>query len=173
MKKSIFSIALMASLLASATDDSYLYWMVNVEENNWDYNYEVKVLGKTSSKEDTGTFLNLYYGDATPAGMSIGRDLLQDYKQDPGAGFYAGFASNAGYTSYVIELLSDNNDLLGRWTWADAAVETYIAQNGIKPPSLAPLTMSMALPAPEPSSGLLLLLGLAGLALRRRKQIAA
>lgn len=174
MKKSIFSIALMASLLASATDDSYLYWMVNVEENNWNYNYEVKVLGKTSSEEDTGTFLNLYYGDATPAGESIGCDLLQDYKQDPGAGFYAGFASNAGYTSYVIELLSsEHGNLLGQWSWMAAEVETYIAQNSIRAPSLKPLPMSMALPAPVPSSGLLLLLGVAGLALRRRKQFAA
>ena len=166
----------MASLLAgaAATDiDSYLYWMVNVDEGTWNYDYRVQVRGVPGSSEE-GPFLNLYYDNGNSAGFSVTREYLQDAKSDPGVGFYAGFASNAGYTSYVIELLSsDTSDLLGRWSWTAAQVETYIAQNGIKAPSLAPLTMSMALPAPEPSSGLLLLLGVAGLALRRRKQIAA
>ena len=165
----------MASLWAgaAATDtDSYLYWMVDVEEGSWDYEYKVQVKGMPGSSEE-GSLLNLYYDNGNPAGSSVTRKYLQDSKHDPGVGFYAGFASTAAYTSYVIELLSDNNDILGRWTLEDAAVETYIARNGFKAPSLAPLTMSMALPAPEPSSGLLLLLGVAGLALRRRKQFAA
>ena len=166
----------MASLWAGAADDSYLYWMVDVDENGWEYDYQVRVKGmETSEPSEAGSVLNLYYNNGNPAGSSITKEYLHDSYQDPGAGFYAGFASNAGYKSYVIELLSvDNSDLLGSWSWTAAQVETYIAQNGIKAPlSAGPLTMSMALPAPEPSSGLLLLLGVAGLALRRRKQITA
>ena len=165
----------MASLLAGAADtgtDSYLYWMVNVDEQGWEYPYKVQVKGKTES-DTQGSLLNLYYYDGALAKdvTSVGMDYLQAYENKPGFGFYAGFASNAAYTSYVFELLSTSGDLID--SYEAKAVTEYIAKNGLKSPTLTPLTMPMALSAPEPSSGLLLLLGVAGLALRRRKQITA
>lgn len=168
MKKSIFAIALMASLLAGAAEDSYLYWMVNVNENEWGYSYSAQVSGKNG---DDSTVLNLYYANGNSAGQSIGKTALQAYK-DTGFGFYALLGS--AYTSYVFEILGDRGDVVWSSEEYDAnAVAQYVARNDIRPPTLQPLTMHMALPAPEPSSGLLLLLGVAGLALRRRKQVAA
>ena len=51
MKKTIFAIVLMASLLAGAVEtgtDSYLYWMVDVTETDWHYDYSVQVKGMTA-----------------------------------------------------------------------------------------------------------------------------
>ena len=178
MKKSIFTIVLMASLLAGASDtDSYLYWMVNVDEGTWTYDYKVQIKGMTGEAGDEGSLLNLYYGDGTLAAdkTSISGDFLRNYENKPGAGFYAlltPLTAGSQYASYVIELLSSSNDLVDSRTFAEAAIESYIVQSGISVPKLSPMMVQMALPAPEPSSGLLLLLGVAGLALRRRKPVA-
>lgn len=169
MKKFVFAIALMASLLASATDDSYLYWMVDVTETAWHYDYSVQVRGKTSDS-DVGSLLNLYYGDGASADKSIGSDYLKDLSGSD-LGFYAKLASDVTYTSYVFELFCDSGVVAQSDPYAD--VQAFIVTGGIGAPKLSPMAVQMALPAPEPSSGLLLLLGVAGLALRRRKQITA
>lgn len=186
MKKSILAIATMAALIAGAADtDSYLYWMVNVDEDGWNYAYSATVKGCTDAKgQGEGTYLNLYWVDGgdpiTSTGMgapaaassSVGRTDLQTLK-DTGWGFYAGLASNPTYGSYVIELWGDSGNQIGNWTIDAAEAMAYIAQNGIGVPATAAWAVPATLPIPEPTSGMLLLLGVAGLALRRRKMRVA
>ena len=173
MKKSFFAIALMASLLAGAAKadtDSYLFWMINVEEDGWEYNYSARVMGVDGSGSKTP--LGLYDEDGYAIGSSVGKDLLQTYKGYTGdPGFYAKLASERTYTSYVFELFCDSGTVARSDPYTD--VQAFIVTGGIDAPKLSPMLVSMTLPAPEPSSGLLLLLGVAGLALRRRKQITA
>ena len=164
----------MASLLAGATD-SYLYWMVDVDEAGWDYDYSVRIKDTAGGSGD-GSFLNLYYGDGSAAGTSLRREYLKDLGGSSlgNVGFYAKLASNMTYTSYVFELFCDSGTVAQSGPFEYADVKACIVTDGIGDPALSPLMVTMGpLPAPEPSSGLLLLLGVAGLALRRRKQIAA
>lgn len=169
MKKSVFVIALMASLLAGAADtDSYLYWMVDVEEGNWDYSYSVQISGKLKDGGNTES-LEIYNFNGS-IGKSIGKTELKTYKENS-FGLYTLLGSQ--YSSYVIELLSDKNEIVGSQSFEDVAVSDYIARSGMSNPPLDMYMPTIALQAPEPSSGLLLLLGVAGLALRRRKQITA
>ena len=179
MKKTIFAIALMASLLAGAAEtgtDSYLYWMVDVETTQWDYDYTVRVRGMDGS--EVGSLLNLYYGDGSLAAdttsYGIAKNELKAYGGS-GVGFYAELLSNQTYTSYVFEILSSDTHVIVNSRTVDITTELQacITGSGMAAPSLEMLTVSMPLPAPEPSSGVLLLLGVAGVARRRRKQIAA
>ena len=121
-----------------------------------------------------GSLLNLYYGDGKPVGnpgTSITSQHLNQYHA-LGVGFYAELLSSKTCTSYVFELVSDSGVVAQSASVTE--VQAYITGGGMTAPSLqGMLVVPMALPAPEPSSGLLLLLGVAGLALRRRKQITA
>lgn len=177
MKKTIFAIVLMASLLAGAVEtgtDSYLYWMVDVTETDWHYDYSVQVKGVTDDDPAGGSLLNLYYGDGKPVGGTGQSITSQDlnYYRRYNVGFYAELLSSKTYTSYVFELVSDSGVVAQSEPFTE--VKAYITGNGISSPSqLGMLMVAMPLPVPEPSSGLLLLLGVAGLALRRRKQITA
>ncbi len=174
----------MAALIAGAADtDSYLYWMVNVNEAGYDYPYSATVKYDPGTEGGSSSYLNLYWvddgskintGTYVPSGAdsSVGRDDLQAFR-DSGWGFYAGLASNPNYGSYIIELWGDSGNRIGNWTIDAAEAMAYIAQNGIGVPATAAWAVAATLPIPEPTSGMLLLLGVAGLALRRRKMRVA
>ena len=174
MKKSILVIVTMVALISGAADtDSYLYWMVNVDESSYSYNYTAKVRD-TSVTTPGDEYLDLYYvGAESTFGKGVSEDIIRAYEKDaPGWGFYAKLAASPTYGSYVIELWS-GSDLVGQSSaleYSEALAQGYIAQSGIGMPAAAPWTVQMTLPVPEPNSGLLLLIGSAVLALRRRKQ---
>lgn len=88
---------------------------------------------------------------------------------------YAVLPMNANNYTYWIELLNaDNNNSVagyGSLGMYEQLADYVSSMQGMATPSMAISVGAFA--APEPSSGLLLLLGVAGLALRRRKLIAA
>lgn len=188
MKKLILLSVLSALLDASAAEDSYIYWMVPEIANGtarFDQpiggSYTAKVLAFKGGEwsESGGTPLPIF---TAPADGGLGNPVEGGVPVTIGSGannvaYFANIADTGDGWTYFVELYNDGGLLLARS--ADEASLFYsqesiaaLSNGTIATPAKlwAPMTF---VPAPEPSSGLLLLIGCAALALRRRKQIAA
>ena len=172
MKKQMILAALLCAAAAATTvraadTDAYLYWMVDVSENK-DYAFSyatIKVAG-------SDTYLSMYTENSTTAsgtrlyGAADSGNLTTD----------AGFTGVGGYSgsTFLVELWASGTGADGsdtRVAWGSLAysalsgyVYTEMGQGGAKPYEV---TASQVVP--EPTSGLLALLGLAALALRRKQ----
>ena len=160
---------------AALADDSYLYWMVNTDDGTADeITYDsVRVRAfETEGGADQG-YLTLYYGNGAAVGggnpNSIGKGLATE-----GLPFYASLASVAGSSfSYVVELFNDGA-LVGQsksLLFTEAMTKNYVAtvtSTGTFP-AMASWAAGRYSSVPEPNSAVLLLLGCAALALRRKQ----
>ncbi|MBR4354845.1 MAG: PEP-CTERM sorting domain-containing protein [Kiritimatiellae bacterium] len=188
--RKLFICTLVASL-AFASEASYLYWQVNLNDsgitnNNGTYSFNNNAIGgfrvaavdgsynwedysanaATSTGYDSGSgYVSFGTVYATPTNVN-GNDYLIS---EIGSSF-----TNASYTYYVEILASDTSSVIGvgttGLTYADAKTQgrlvTSLSDIGASP--LEAWTGG-AYAAPEPTSGLLLLVGGALLALRRRR----
>ena len=188
------AIGLLANV--ASADDGVLYWMVgegatvsgsdigtqdietylsayeNATEGSWSA-ARVRVIGG-----DSDTFLDLY----TPGGSMPGADGIDfdDFGDAWGAGVPDGvqsaISSGTPEYSFIIEL---GNVTDSRWTTvAQSSSKTYaqLADAGfirptfnMNPPASAIWSPGQFQAVPEPSGGLLTLMGIALLALRRRR----
>ena len=169
MKKLVFALAAIASTAVFA--DSYLYWMV---DTTTDYAY-----ARVSAD---GNYLTIYdsafdtpYTDAGSlfdgkgGGGSVSDDNMSAAKSE-GEAFYAALSSVGATKSstFLIELYNESGTFLGQQQLSGSALAFYDAGTAA-PAAVAPgIASSFAIP--EPSSGLLMLVGCAVLGLRRRKQ---
>ena len=117
---------------------------------------------------DTATLYNTYYGKVDPSatGNSLGN----------GAANVAAYTVDDNSTAYAVVLYLDTanaNLPEGKDAFVKAAVvKTDVGTTQVNFPNAIGSTVSSnwtAVPVPEPTSGLLLLLGVAGMALRRRR----
>lgn len=177
------------TLLAS-TEDSYLYWMISPDATL------TSVQGVDAKVSAAPYYARVGYADSSRDVFSQGLDTYLSLYVEPGGSTirdYAGtidniatqdgthpgiqttpvFAALPGVTSnnytYWIELLNDAGNVAGY-----ASIGTYETLSNyvssLKGMAIPSIALSVGVfTAPEPSSGLLLLLGVAGLALRRRK----
>ena len=163
----------------SAQADSYLYWMVGNDLGSditldgvtlTDANYN----GARVAYWDDGTgksgYLNLY-GVGENGMVNLETQVGATSVSDPSA-YYASLGT-LGYASHFYIELVMGETRVGRSDIIDYAGALAMASTDFSPAQLWTQLAFTAAPAPEPSSGLLLLLGVAGLALRRRKQITA
>ena len=174
MKKTMMMGMILAGVLGafsvSAADESYLYWMVDTDATK-DFTYDaVKVCAYTGTDVDSGSALTLYYGNGNVAGDSVSKT-----KVDAAGGlpFYASLATAYGSSySYVVELfygdakVGQSDPLLYTDAMANYVQTTMLA--GTIPAS-AVWSAGSFTAVPEPNSALLVILGCAALALRRRK----
>ncbi len=156
MKRILMGLGIALLAGAASADDSYLWWMVDKEaDSKYEYTYAVV-------KATTGT--------TATGGTQVGGDGL-----GKGSGLqgwaYVGILGN-GY-SYYIELINETTGggyetvaASSLASWED--LKNFLTANGV-PGTGTPWTGGEFHAVPEPTSGLLLLLGVAGLALRRKR----
>lgn len=190
MKKLFLMVCVASALTAAVAEDSYLYWLVDdtitVDDKTYawgDGSLTAKVVAYDSSTwrpnlpDNGGTVLNLY-GQNEQGGLAAisGNSVTIDGMNSP---YYAGIASTmiGENWSYFIELYNDKGTFVGRSSegidYASVQSGQYLMGSDLKPGELWNVAAFTPTPAPEPTSGLLMLIGCAALALRRRKQIAA
>ena len=171
MKKCFLMMAVLGACAALA-DDSYLYWMVDTDDGTaakFDYDTVQVRAFETAAGVDSGNYLTLYYGNGNEAGMSVAAGVAT-----AGLPFYASLASAMGPSfSYVVELFNDgakvgqSESLLFTEAMAKNYVATVTSTGSF--PGMATWSAGGFSAAPEPNSAVLLLLGCAALALRRKK----
>ena len=167
--KKLFVLSLLSIAFNAMAVDQYLYWMWMVDESAQldggsfeGEKYYAKV------KTDSGDYLSFYNSPdaAAPYGSIYAVDLTDSMPTFAGV-------FNAAPSSFIIELYSDSGCADG--SWVGMATLAYnpdnITTSGMgNPPGIASASSFQSIP--EPTSGLLLLLGVAGLALRRKNKKA-
>ena len=163
--------------------DSLLYWMVDDSSNQVKFEYAVVYAAPTANLEGKTWSADVGYGDvdalALPRDAEGGNGFAYETKLGSESGTWDIMTSlgSMDYSAYsfYIELLQWDNDAQREIrkgvsmvsSYSDLVENHHILGSGMTIPSnlavWAPMTA-----APEPSSGLLLLLGSAILLLRRR-----
>ena len=162
MKNIICGLVLLGAVSAFA-DDSYLYWMVG--DGAPDYAY-------ARVRDQNGTYLNIYdsgfdyqYTEATGDKSGVSKGTVNDFKSY-GEGFYAQLGSSS--SSFFVELYNSSDKFVAQSGPLAYSLAAIYSGGMATPPSTPSSFSSFAIP--EPSSGLLMLVGCAVLGLRRRKQ---
>lgn len=159
MKKAILmSLALFGAMVVSA--DSYLYWMVDNSGDalsNYDFAYAV-LKGTTAGGVDE---IEVYGQDGATGvdSQSGGRTTLATWS-----------ANISDYGSFFVELYNDSGTLLGT---SSSIIDRTMLADYIKT-GVTSMTASSAyafntFSVPEPTSGLMMLLGIGLLGLKRKK----
>lgn len=170
--KKLLILAVLSVALGAQAEDQFLYWMIGdgatldgvaLAANT----YYAKVSTTDARAGEAGNYLNLF---ASPDESTYGTTFTASYNPTYGSWeTFAGFASGTTIPGkFFVELYSDSGcgDLLG------VADLDYVVANITGKGSMGHVDAAAAstfLSVPEPTSGMLLLLGVAGLALRRRK----
>ena len=153
MNKIIFLLAF-ASVLAVKAD--YIYWMVDsnpINVNDWD----------GTPVSSIWTEANLYYNDA-----QIGTLTKSDWEDLSAFDAYAySEFTPTGTGTFMIELIGDK---YGKTTGLEANLGQYIFSSPMSVPPAFAFGQGATYAVPEPTSGLLFVLGGMLLGLKRRRQ---
>ena len=167
MKKLILSALMVLScgVLFAADTDMYLFWMID-DEATFGGGTKTDLTGYTARISDgNGGFLNLYTkpgGTSYTGATGVDASIPFGYEMVAGIG---GYSSG----SFIVELLQGDDIVYQSESLSYGSLVQYMSSmSGMaRPAETYAVTAFTAVP--EPTSGLLLLLGVAGLALRRKK----
>ena len=159
MKTLKFIVVAAAAIMlgsAMAAEDSYIYWMVSNAHYYEEPGYSIQFDYATISIDDGTTYLSpAQSADSTGYSTS--------------GGVYSGVFDSDSVKSFIVELWDDNDDRVGWMRYSASSLKDYFYQNAGAHGTGSPFMVSQVVP--EPTSGLLMLLGMAGLALRRRRNV--
>lgn len=159
MKTLKFIVAAAAAIMlgsAMAAEDSYLYWMVSDAHYYEAPGDPISFNYATISVDDGATYLSPGQS-ADSTGYSTS------------GGVYSGVFDSDSVKSFLVELWDDKDDRVGWMRYSASSLKDYFYQNAGAHGTGSPFMVSQVVP--EPTSGVLLLLGMAGLALRRRRNV--
>lgn len=149
--KKLLTIAMITLAAVAAKADLFLYWTADV--SGWDATYDIALYGGHDADMTSGELIDVI-GINTSHDANIGS-----------------FGGVSAYTYYWVALYDQANTELTRsaeaLTYTDIASGTWNSEvPGSKPDSAYTFTNFAAIP--EPTSALMLLLGLGALALKRK-----
>lgn len=176
MKKILFSLALIGTFAAmSAKGDSYIYWMADISDTSQGDNATIAKYGFSYAnliiQDNEGKYVaDLGYA---PSVDTKGLKTAPRVTSESLESFFANHSTDYSTYSFAVELYNEDfswkmaksdamswNTLVGydalyRSTWEGGAGKAAFT--------------SFTYNAPEPTSGLLILLGMCGLALKRKR----
>ena len=162
MKNTILAAVLLTGAGVFA-EDSYLYWQVDQEEESNPIEFTYAQVKATKPDAD-----DIYIGNELLGVEGFEEGGTATWAGPINSAFSASsYGENTGY-SFVVELLDSEFGVIGEsatFGYADIApyVWSPMGQTGVSTWTVTAFTV------PEPTSGLLFLLGLASLALRRKR----
>lgn len=171
MKKAISRLVAVAAvaMIAHTASAKYLYCMIENARNI--YNNEAIAFDFATVSIDGGlSYLNF----SIPNNQSASGQLIYSdaSRVSTATGAYAYFDDDTPeYTTFLFELFTSSDSTASRVAWQQYSLSSLMAANAIvsTTDTTEPTLFKVSQVIPEPTSGILLLLGMAGLALRRRK----
>lgn len=180
--KLVMVLAWVCAAMFASAEDTFLYWMVDVGEKT-EYNFNYATIKATGADGTTSDYLLLYGSDSA---ASVGNKLYaSNYSEangwaagsTTGEGIYAGLGGYGVGSKLLIELWTDgasadaaaNRVAYGWFAYGDLLNNIFSAGDLA---GASPFTVGASQLVPEPTGGLLTLLGFAMLALRRKQKVA-
>ena len=157
MRKLILTMILgLAAGIAKA--DMMLYWTVDPKVKGYDY---AVIYGISRDKENN---VDVYKAlDAVTAGSAIDTNVSVSKKEIPGTG-------GSEYANYIVRLFNDSMVTYESSIYAYNSLAASVwATDMLSMKATTAVGFGNFRAVPEPTSGLLLLLGVAGLALKRKR----
>ena len=156
MMKLLAALAVMGVASVHGADNQLLYWALGDTDITYDY-------ATIDAYLNDGSILNLEWYNGN---FSYG----PYFEMEPGVSAGAGLFNSAAVDSFFVQLWtwSDDSSAVGWQRYAKSSIEDKFFFSADTPPVQQPFYATGIIP--EPTSGLLLLFGVAGLALKRRRQ---
>ena len=174
MKKLLMAMALAGAAMVASAEDNFLYWMVDVGDST-DYAFNYATIKAKDASGNESDYLWLYGQESAD---TSGQRLYASNGAGTttGGGAFAGLENYGSGSQFLFELWKDGaTDSPNCVGWTGWLTYDRIANNIFSAGDMSgssPFTVGSTMLVPEPTGGLLTLLGLAVLALRRKQKVA-